>query len=92
MDTSLEVPVDVAKAERERMWGYISEYQGEGRVGWKVCQFVREGRVFYKDGEICEERAVAGEKYCEGHLPRTPNKIVWLLLGAAAMWVVMRLI
>ena len=73
------------KAEIDRIWGHIGT---ESTYGWRTCQFVREGRL--RQGEwdlLCKNWAIHGEKYCREHMPRTPSRISWFLLGAAAMWV-----
>ena len=79
------------KAQLDRMWGHLGT---ESTYGWLTCQFVREGRVLLTQGEwesACKNRAVIGEKYCADHMPHTPNRLVWFLIGAAAMWGVVHL-
>jgi hypothetical protein len=74
------------RAELDRMWGHLGT---ESTYGWRTCQFVREGRVLLTQGELdstCNNKAIHGEKYCGEHLPRIPSRIVWFLIGAAAMW------
>jgi len=88
----LKPPTDAEiVAAREAMWGYI----GDERCGWKTCQYIREGRLFLTQAEwegLCRERALPGEKYCEGHMPNIPNRVVWFAFGAAAMWLLLRFI
>ena len=70
------------KAEIDRMWGHT-----EVPYGRRTCQFVREGRL--RQGEwdlVCKNWAIHGEKYCQEHMLRTPSRIFWFLLGAAAMY------
>jgi hypothetical protein len=111
MDTlELPVPPSLGNPEliawRERNWGRLGEIEKDGehvedltgQHGWKVCQFVREGRLFdsngqpLKESEFCTARPVRGEKYCTAHLPRQANKFLWLALGAAVMFILMRLL
>jgi hypothetical protein len=68
----------------DSMWGYV----GEGRRGWKSCQYIREGRVLLTQVEeenLCQNRPMPGEKYCEEHMPIVPSRIVWFTIGAVAM-------
>lgn len=85
------------RAARESMWGPI-ENQGSilnERCGWKSCQFVREGRVCLTGGQwanVCGNRALPGEKYCREHMPSTPSRVVWFVIGAMVTWLFLRFI
>ena len=79
------------RTARDAMWGYI----GDERCGWKVCQFMREGRVLLTQPEwdlACRNRPLTGEKYCQEHMPRIPSRVVWFAVGALAMWLLLRFV
>lgn len=51
-----EKTASLTQEQIDKVWGYI----GDGRTGWKVCQFVREGRFALTQGEwdsVCNNRA-----------------------------------
>jgi len=82
----LVAPPVPRQADLDEMWGYIET----GQYGWKTCQFEREGRLDLP--QVCGNPAAFGEKYCQKHMPRTPSRIFWFLLGVAVMWILTRLL
>lgn len=76
---------DSVEAELQKMWGLVVDDKNVYRHGWIQCQVIREGRP--EVSPTCSNRAVVGEKYCSEHMPRTPSRVLWFLLGAVTIFV-----